>query len=345
MKRSLFPKEGKFYKANLHCHTMFSDGKLTPEEIKKLYQENGYSVVAYTDHGLLIPHNDLTDVSFVALNGMEVEMNEQTFKHLYPHEKCIHMCFIAKDENNHTHPLWHRSEYLFCNEQYRHLVKFDQTKPDYIREYSGKGVREMIKIGKEAGFFVTYNHPKWNMENYGEYSQYEGMDALEIYNHGAYMNGFNDYSPDVYDDLLRQGKHLYCIATDDNHNDYPVGHQKYDSFGGFTMIKAKKLTYESIISAMEKGNMYASRGPIIHDIWVDTQTKTVHVSCSDAKQILFITGVRYGSRVTAKAQGKEYLNSAEFAFQSIYKYVRITITDEEGNTADTRAFFSDEILK
>ena len=30
-----FPGEGKFYKANLHCHTVISDGKLTKEQIRK----------------------------------------------------------------------------------------------------------------------------------------------------------------------------------------------------------------------------------------------------------------------------------------------------------------------
>ena len=40
-----FPGEGKFYKANLHCHTVISDGKLTKEQIKEEYQKRGYSIV------------------------------------------------------------------------------------------------------------------------------------------------------------------------------------------------------------------------------------------------------------------------------------------------------------
>jgi histidinol phosphatase-like PHP family hydrolase len=56
MKQYLLPKDGNFYKANLHCHTVYSDGNKTPEEIKTAYQQRGYSVVAYTDHELLIPH-------------------------------------------------------------------------------------------------------------------------------------------------------------------------------------------------------------------------------------------------------------------------------------------------
>ena len=72
MKKTLLLKEGNLYKANLHCHTTESDGKFTPEEIKKMYQNKGYSAVAYTDHRKCVPHTDLTDESFVALTGIEI---------------------------------------------------------------------------------------------------------------------------------------------------------------------------------------------------------------------------------------------------------------------------------
>ena len=45
MKRKyLLPETGRFYKANLHCHTTSSDGKFTPEEIK----EAGYKGIIFT---------------------------------------------------------------------------------------------------------------------------------------------------------------------------------------------------------------------------------------------------------------------------------------------------------
>ena len=40
----------KQYKANLHCHSTLSDGHLTPEQLKKLYKDNGYSILSITDH-------------------------------------------------------------------------------------------------------------------------------------------------------------------------------------------------------------------------------------------------------------------------------------------------------
>ena len=36
MRKYLLPEGGNFYKANLHCHTVLSDGKKTPEEVAEL---------------------------------------------------------------------------------------------------------------------------------------------------------------------------------------------------------------------------------------------------------------------------------------------------------------------
>lgn len=48
MKKVLLDSTKNYYKANLHCHSTNSDGKLSPEEVKALYKANGYSIVAYT---------------------------------------------------------------------------------------------------------------------------------------------------------------------------------------------------------------------------------------------------------------------------------------------------------
>ena len=64
MRRYLLPENGQFYKANLHAHSRVSDGGLTPAELKERYKANGYSILAYTDHELLVDHSDLTDPDF-----------------------------------------------------------------------------------------------------------------------------------------------------------------------------------------------------------------------------------------------------------------------------------------
>ena len=73
MKHYLIPENGQFYKANLHTHTTCSDGCKSPAEIKEIYMAQGYSVVAFTDHEVMIDHSDLSDESFLAITAYEVD--------------------------------------------------------------------------------------------------------------------------------------------------------------------------------------------------------------------------------------------------------------------------------
>ena len=167
MRKYLISEEGNFYKANLHCHSTFSDGKKTPEEIKELYKSLGYSVVAFTDHDIMIAHDELNDEEFLTLHGFEMEVNEQRVPFVNRQYKTCHMCFIALDPDNLCQPMWHRSKYLFGHApEHKDEVKFDETLPDYERGYTGEAINEMMKNAKEHGFFVTYNHPTWSQEKY-----------------------------------------------------------------------------------------------------------------------------------------------------------------------------------
>lgn len=334
MKKYLIPENGQFYKANLHCHTTVSDGRLSPEEVKALYKEHGYSVIAFTDHDVFIPHPELNDESFLALNGFEVEIGEKTPSVFGTRKQC-HMCFVALDEHNDTQPMWHRSEYIFANAlNYKDRVKFDESQPDYVRSYTPECINDMIRIGKENNFFVTYNHPRWSMEEYPNYMAYNGMDAMEIVNYSCLVSGFWDYNGVIYDEMLRNGKRLFCIATDDNH-------RVDDACGGYIMLKAPALTYKDITNALKSGDFYASTGPEILDLWYEDGT--VHIATSKASKIILSTALRRQKIVSAKALGTDAVTEADFRLEGDEGYFRITVIDAEGNTADTNAWFLDTL--
>ena len=340
MKKYLLPETGNFYKANLHCHTTVSDGNWTPEEVKKNYMAMGYSVIAYTDHDVLIPHPELAEENFLPLNSYEMEVNAPGPWNKFA--KCCHMCFIALEPDNITQVCWHRSKYTWGNARniYASQVKFDENEPDYERVYSPEGISDMMKRGRDAGFFVTYNHPAWSMETALDFAFYENMNAMEIVNGSCLFHGYDDYNPAAYDTMLMTGKRLYCIATDDNHDGQPFGHPGNDSFKGWTMIKADKLEYRTITSALEAGNFYASQGPEINALWFEDGK--VHIECSGARRITANYGVRRGRKVEARG---ELITSASFPFDPDDNYIRITVEDENGLHANTNAYFADEVYK
>lgn len=334
MKKYLLPETGKFYKANLHCHTTVSDGCLTPEQVKEAYVQEGYSVVAYTDHNVLISQNHLTDDSFLALNGYELNAAGQN-------GQTCHMNFIALDPDNLTQVCYHRSKYLFGNAvNYRDQLKYDESLPDYERVHTPEKISEMMGFGRAGGFFVVYNHPAWSMEAPWQYTNYHGMHAMEIHNTGCLRSGYPDYNEKEYDQILRAGERIFCIAADDNHNDYPLDSHLTDSFGGFTMIKAEKLEYKTITDAMLAGHFYASQGPLIHQLWIEDGC--VHITCSPAQMIVLSGDQRKNEYVSVPAG--QSLTEAVLPIPGNQKYIRITVMDEKGKRANTNAYFLDEIL-
>ncbi len=341
MKKYLLPQNGQFYKANLHCHTNVSDGKLSPLEVKEQYMAHGYSIVAYTDHDVLVPHPELAEENFLPLNGYEIEINmpkDPTGEK--PFTKCCHLCLVAIEPDNIKQVCWHREKYLFGNAPlYKDGIVFDENEPDFERVYTPECISEVMKRGREGGFFVTYNHPSWSLEDYNDYINYHGMHAMEIVNYGCEVDGFPDYNPRVYDDMLRAGKRIYCIAADDNHNRKDPDSPRYDSFGGFTMIKADKLEYRAITKALENGEFYASQGPEIKELWYENGK--VHIECSAAQKIDLVCGKRRSNAVIAK--DGNWITEAEFDIPAESVFFRLTVTDPTGKHANTNAFFLDEL--
>ena len=315
MKRYLLPPDGAFYKTNLHCHSTVSpDGKFSPEEIKQAYKAKGYAAVAFTDHERFQRHSELCDDTFIALNGVEVGVLERLRD---PHAKHCHLCFLALTPE--------AGEEFWCEQEH-------PEKGRIPRVYNTETVNALIKRGKELGFFVTYNHPGWSLENYNDYMAYHGMDAIEIFNTIGINHGHLDHVPHVYDDMLRGGKRLFCIGADDNHG-------TKERFGAFTMIKAPSLTYTHLTEALSRGHCYASQGPEIHDLWVEDGH--AFVATSPAKRIFFTTGGRRQGTI-ANADATPVCEGC-FALQPDDGFFRVTVLDENGCYAHSNAYFIDEL--
>lgn len=328
------------YKANLHCHSTVSDGCLTPEELKKVYTEHGYSIIAYTDHDVMIAHDELNDESFLALHGYEMQVRESLT--VPGSDRTTHMCFIQRDPDNMNQVCWNKDRFTNGNcHKYKDMVRFDKIYPHVEFEYTAERVNDLIKHGTENGFFVTYNHPAWSGEDATVFLNYFGMNAMEICNFGAFRAGYDDYSPQVYDSLLRNGRKLYCIAADDNHNPHAIDSPRWDSFGGFTVIFADKLDYKTVTDAMFDGKFYASQGPEISSlVYEDNKMK---IKCSAADRIIMSTMHR--RLECAYAENEAGITEAEFEVMPTDEYVRITVTDRFGKHANTNAYFVEDLIK
>ena len=338
MKVYLLPQNGNFYKANLHSHSTLSDGKWTVEEMKEKYKAQGYSIIAYTDHHVFLTHNDLADEDFLPLNGYEIDISED--KPWSRYIKTCHFCLIALDRDRTVQNIYHNSVYIDRNADKVDLAK---DRAPITRRYDPEFISALMQEAREDGFFVTYNHPVWSLESTEECFRYHGMHAMEIVNYSSYVTGHEERNSNLYDAMLHRGEDIYCIATDDNHDVYPIGHPKCDSFGGFTMIKAEKLEYGAVTQALLDGHFYASEGPEIHELYYDSDDNRVHIKTTEAVRVLMTTGNRNNNAKTAERKGETVTETSFKLEQPDTDYVRFIVRDREGKEAYTHAYRVSEI--
>ncbi len=330
----LFGKYKNTYKANLHCHSTFSDGKWTPEEIKERYMARGYSVVAFTDHEHVIAHPELYDENFVPLTSCELAIKEFAKESTLVNKtmKVAHVNMYAKTIDNDTTPCYSKVQDHFKRDELWHLIKPDG---DCDRVYSPEYVNEMIETAHSRGFLVSYNHANWALETAEDYLKYDGFDFVEIYNHGCAVEGYQD-DEHVFSDMLMVGKKVYATATDDNHNrpdfNYPFG----DSFGGYVMINADTLSYDSVINALENGDFYASNGASLYSVTQDGERVTVRTS--PAKKIV----LRNAHRIIRFAHDEcGNMTEATFTLPSESTNFRITVHGTDGTKAYSQYFYNE----
>ena len=310
----LLPDGTNRYKANLHCHSTLSDGRMTPEALKDAYIGEGYSIIAFTDHDRYYDHSDLCDDKFLAINSFEADISDWAVDS-GSYRRCYHL--------NAYHKTQAKALSVPPVPPYRDI--------DAINEY--------IEKLKSMGFLVAYNHPYWSLQSLDDYRNLKGVFAMEIFNYSASIDGTDGDMIQAYTEMLRMGNRLYCTMTDDNHDAVPVGKPGNDSFGGFCVIFAKSLEYSEVIRALEQGSFYCSQGPAFEELTYEDGT--VYVKCSPAKRIAFRTLGRRGETLFSEKEG--FLTQASFKTQRDDVLVRVEITDETGKKANTNAYFLDTI--
>jgi len=328
--------EKNYYKANLHCHTRYSDGRAAREAVKEEYKKRGYSAVAFTDHEHLINVKELCEEDFIAINGCELSIGGHkvdTFSPL-PSSKQIHLNLYAKDPDCKITPFYSEKKDFYKFDDVRHLVTPGEP---FERLHTSEAVNEMVKRAHELGFLVSYNHPNWSLHTAEDYLSYDGFDFVEVHNSGCVSSGYHD-DEGVFDNMMKAGKRIAPVAADDNHNIYGFDSPLMDSFGGWVMIGAERLGYRELMESLEAGDFYASTGPEIHSIILDDSGEEgiVRVKCSPAKAVFFITQGRRNGRAVAPCG--ETLTEAELKIYPQDIRFRIRVDDGEGHSAYSRIY-------
>jgi hypothetical protein len=78
---------------------------------------------------------------------------------------------------------------------------------------------------------------------------------------------------------------LYAVASDDAHNYQQRSPGHANPGRGWIMVRAKELTPDALVAAIDRGDFYASTGVVLRDVRYDAKERTLRVEVEPAEGV------------------------------------------------------------
>ena len=298
----------RWYKGNLHTHTLNSDGDSTPSEVATWYREHGYQFLVLTDH------NYLTDVTGLnAVHGFKEKFL------LIPGEEVT-----DRFDKKPIHVNAYNLERLVEPQHGSSVASTIQNNVNAIRS---------------AKALPSLNHPNFHWAvTIEDLLQVKGLGLFEVYNGHPTVNnhgggGFHSLE-EMWDATLTAGQRLYGIAVDDAHSFKRFGKQFSNPGHGWVQVRAESLSAEAIADALQRGDFYSSTGVSLNDIESTPSEYRIHTAPADWEKITTYF-IGDGGKVLAKS----FEQIAVYKFSGSEKYVRARVESSSGAVAWTQPAF------
>lgn len=291
--------EPRYWKGNLHTHSLWSDGDDFPEMIADWYKQKGYDFLALTDHNILSDGVKWIDVTEKGTRPLAVKKYRERFGDAWVETRSVK----DKDKNKEQVRLKPLAEFrslleepgkflLIQGEEITHRyaklpVHMNAINVrDAVKPVDGPSVAETIQVNhrlvaeamKKSGWrtLTSLNHPNFGWGVRAEDMLVEELRFFEVYNGHPSVKNYGDdvhaSSERMWDIILalRLAKLdlpiVYGLATDDAHSYHAYGVGKTNPGRGWVMVKATPLTGEAIVTAMERGDFYATTGVKLREV-------------------------------------------------------------------------------
>jgi len=293
----------KWFKGNLHTHTVNSDGDSTPDDVVKWYRESDYQFLVLTDHNYLTSVDGLNavhgaDDKFLVVKGEEVSDRYG--------DKPLHINGL--DVSRLVAPTGGSS-----------VVDVVQRTVDAIREARG---------------VPSINHPNFGWAiTPDELGQVQRTKLFEVFNGHPTVNNLGGGGvpglEETWDRILSSGKMLYGIAVDDAHYfKRPEDPAAPRPGKGWVYVRSPRLEARALVEALERGEFYSSTGVQMQAVDASTSalSLTVKTEGTSKYRIQFIG--RQG-RVLSEATTP----AATYTFKGDEGYVRAKVLESNGKMA------------
>jgi hypothetical protein len=342
----------RWWKGNIHTHSLWSDGNDFPEMIADWYKSHGYHFLALSDHNVLsagirwMKYDEIVKRGgaeavakyrqrfgdeWVETRGTpdspEFEVRLQPlnrFRTLL--EEPERFLMIQGEEISDS------AEGVPVHMNATNLEKLiEPVGGRTVAEAIDNNLRAVEEQAKQTGreVLVHLNHP-----NFGYAITAEDLAAVlrerfvEVYNGHPSVNhlgnGERASVEQIWDvaNTIRLGQlaapPLFGVATDDSHNYHSAAGASTGR--GWIMVRAAKLEPETIIKAIKAGDLYASSGVTFREVRYDAENKTLRLEIQPEDGIEYTTqfiGTKVGydqnSEPRVDAKGKPLRTTRKYS--------------------------------
>jgi hypothetical protein len=283
----------RWWKGNLHTHSLWSDGDQFPEVIVDWYLRNGYHFLAMSDHNILLRGerwiNPESNPYARGAGGRAVyELYRQRFGEHWveTRERDGHLEVRLKPLGEFRHLFEQAGRFLLIESEEitesRHVVHVNAANiAELIEPQTGSTVEETVRLNLEAvheqsrlhgqPMLPHLAHPNFRWAVRAEdLVAVEQLKFFEVYNGHRGVANFGD---DTHVDLDRMWDIVltrrlaeaglgvvYALAVDDAHHYEESRSQVARPGRGWVRIRSRFLTPAHLIQAMEQGDFYATTG-------------------------------------------------------------------------------------
>lgn len=305
----------RWYKGNLHTHSLWSDGDDYPEMIADWYKRNGYHFLAISDHNVLQQGQRWFELKTpVSIGGQVIQRGggqalKKYLRRFGP--DWVEQREVGRKKEIRLKPLdeyralleepgrfllipseeissrWSRAK-TATGPEVGGPVHVNVTNPrEFVPAIEGDDPVTVMQRVIDAVFeqrektgqmmIPHLNHPNFRWSITAEdLMQVRNERFFEVYNGHPGVNNAGDdtrLSMDAMWDAILAHRLttlnlgvMYGVGVDDSHNYHVQAIGKSNTGRGWVMVRARHLTPESIIRAMEAGDFYSSNGVVLADV-------------------------------------------------------------------------------
>jgi hypothetical protein len=298
----------RWWKGNLHTHTLWSDGDDFPEMVVDWYKSRGYDFLALSDHNVLMEGpawliaTNGTDAR-VALpkylrrfgsnwveqstyKGMEVVRLKTFAEFRGQFEAPGRFLLIQAEEITERFGRWpihliaSNVRELIKPQGGRSPIDVMQNNIDAVmRQRERTGVPMMVHIAHPNFYWAVTAEDMIQLRGERFFEVYSGHPLVN--NEGNAEHASTERMWDIVNThriAERRDLPLLGLAVDDSHHYFKSAPTNSNAGRGWVMVRALQLTTESIITALEAGDFYSSSGVELSDLAWKENKLTVRIS-------------------------------------------------------------------